>query len=54
DKSRITVLLCANSTGSDKFCPLVIGSSKKPRSFNRINRSQLPVDYRDNEKAWMR
>ncbi|CAG8609662.1 3925_t:CDS:2 [Gigaspora rosea] len=54
DKSRITILLCANSTGSDKFRSLVIGSSKKPRSFNGINRSQLPANYRNNEKAWMR
>ncbi|CAG8513380.1 6708_t:CDS:2, partial [Gigaspora rosea] len=54
DKSRVTVLLCSNSTGSDKFRPLVISSSKKPQFFNRVNRSQLPVDYRDNKKAWMR
>src|SRR5205085_9611775 len=52
--SRLTVLLCANSTGSHKLRPLVIGSAKKPRSFNGINISQLPVMYRSNQKAWMR
>ncbi|CAG8755996.1 13010_t:CDS:2, partial [Gigaspora rosea] len=54
DKTRVTVLLCSNSTGSDKLRPLVIGTSKKPRSFNGINISQLPVTYRNNKKAWMR
>ncbi|CAG8774819.1 13360_t:CDS:2, partial [Gigaspora rosea] len=39
-------------TGKKK--PLVIGTSTKPRSFNGINISQLPVTYRNNEKAWMR
>ncbi|CAG8804222.1 1741_t:CDS:2, partial [Gigaspora rosea] len=34
DKSRVTVLLAANATGSHKLRPLVIGHSKKPRSFS--------------------
>jgi DDE superfamily endonuclease len=48
------VLLCSNSTGSHKLRPLVIGTSKKPRCFNGINISQLPVIYKNNKKAWMR
>ncbi|CAG8728783.1 19829_t:CDS:2, partial [Gigaspora rosea] len=51
DKTRVTVLLCSNSMGSDKLRPLVIGTSKKPQSFNGINRSQLPVTYKNNKKA---
>ncbi|CAG8642331.1 10634_t:CDS:2, partial [Diversispora eburnea] len=54
EKVRTTVLLCSNSTGSHKLCPLVIGTSKKPQYFNKINISQLPVIYKNNKKAWMR
>ena len=46
--------MCANSTGSHKFPPLVIGKSLNPRCFKNINRSALPVTYRANSKAWMR
>ncbi|XP_064468534.1 tigger transposable element-derived protein 6-like [Ornithodoros turicata] len=50
-KLRITVLLCTNMDGSDKRAPLVIGYSKKPRSFS--NAKRLPVEYVSNKKAWM-
>ena len=32
-KERITVVLCANTTGDCKISPVVIGSSKRPRCF---------------------
>jgi len=51
-KERITVLLCASSTG-EKFKPLVIGKSKQPRCFKNIKPEQLPVHYYYNKKAWM-
>jgi len=54
DKTRITVLLGCNSTGSEKLKPLVIGTSKNPRSLNKVNRALLPVEYHANKKAWMR
>ncbi|XP_064462141.1 tigger transposable element-derived protein 6-like [Ornithodoros turicata] len=50
-KLRITVLMCTNMDGSDKRAPLVIGYSKKPRSFS--NAKRLPVEYVSNKKAWM-
>ncbi|CAG8746356.1 12760_t:CDS:1, partial [Gigaspora rosea] len=37
-----------------KIQPLVIDHSKKPQSFSGIKLSQLPVIYRNNERAWMR
>lgn len=52
-KERVTILLGANLTGNDKLKPLVIGKSKKPRCFNGINMSTLPVTYEANKKAWM-
>ncbi|CAG8721892.1 32058_t:CDS:2 [Gigaspora margarita] len=54
DKSRVTILLAANATSSHKLQPLVIGYSKKPRSFSGINLLQLLVTYKNNERAWIR
>lgn len=54
DKSRLTVLLGANATGTHKLRPLVIGHARRPRAFGRINISSLPVTYHFNSKAWMR
>ncbi|XP_041350821.1 tigger transposable element-derived protein 6-like [Gigantopelta aegis] len=51
-KDRITIVLCANADGSDKFKPLVIGKSAKPRCFKNFN-INLYVDYEANKKAWM-
>lgn len=53
DKTRITVLLGANATGTDKLKPWVIGKSKRPRPLLRVNLEHLPVYYRNNPKAWM-
>ncbi|CAG8733153.1 43548_t:CDS:2, partial [Gigaspora margarita] len=36
ESKQVTVLLAANATGSHKLQPLVIGHSKKPRSFSDI------------------
>ena len=53
DKTRITVLLGVNATGTDKLMPWVIDNAKRPRPFSRINLQRLPVHYRANPKAWM-
>jgi hypothetical protein len=53
DKIRITVLLGANVTGTDKLTPWVIGNAKRLRPFSRINLERLPVHYCANPKAWM-
>ena len=53
DKSRITVLLGVNATGTDKLKPWVIGNSKRPRPLSKVNLKTLPVHYRGNPKAWM-
>ncbi|CAB4402410.1 unnamed protein product [Rhizophagus irregularis] len=51
DKSRVSVLFCANATGSHKIRPLVIGKSLNSRCFKNLNKSTLPVIYRANSKA---
>lgn len=50
-KDRITVLVCANMTGTEKRKLLVIGKSKTPRCFKNCN--TLPVNYVANKKAWV-
>jgi len=52
-KNQVTVMLCCNSSGTEKIHPLVIGHAKTPRPFRRININNLPVDYTFNKKAWM-
>ena len=43
-KVRLTVLVCANMSGTDKRKLLVIGKSQNPRCFKGWKKSQLPVD----------
>lgn len=50
-KERITVLVAANMSGTEKRKLLVIGKSKNPRCFKHIK--QLPVTYKANKSAWM-
>ena len=53
NKERLSIALCANSDGSHKLNPLIIGTSKKPRCFNNVKLSNLQMTYRNNSKAWM-
>ena len=50
-KERLTVLVAANMTGTDKLPLLVIGKSANPRCFKNVK--TLPTDYESNKKAWM-
>lgn len=50
-KERITVLIAANFTGSEKKKLVVIGKSKKPRCFKNLK--NLPVQYEHNSRSWM-
>ncbi|XP_056649105.1 tigger transposable element-derived protein 4-like [Diorhabda sublineata] len=50
-KERITILLGANMSGTEKLPILLIGKSKSPRCFKGVK--TLPVNYQNNEKAWM-
>lgn len=50
-KQRVTILTCANATGTHRLPLLVIGKSKKPRCFRGVQ--QLPVDYTNQSSSWM-
>ncbi|UYV72763.1 TIGD6 [Cordylochernes scorpioides] len=51
-KRRITVLLCCNSTGTDKRRLLIIGKSAKPRCFRNFS-PHFYCTYTSNSKEWM-
>jgi hypothetical protein len=53
NKERLSIALCANSDGSHKLDPLIIGKFKKPRCFTNVNLNNLSMTYRNNTKAWM-
>ena len=42
-----------NAAGESEIKPIVIWKSASPRCFKRINKSQLPVEYYNQDKAWM-
>lgn len=57
-KQRITVMVCSNSTGTDKRPLFMIGRSQNPRCFKKLPKKldgtyKLPLFYRNNQKAWM-
>lgn len=52
-KDRVSLLVCANASGTDKLPLLLIGKSKKPRPFKNINVNSLPVKYTNQRSAWM-
>ena len=51
-KQRITVAFIVTATGI-KETPVVIWKSKKLRCFGKMHKSDLPVKYLDQKKAWM-
>lgn len=51
-KERITLLLCANASGTHKVDLLAIGKAKRPRGFPK-SLSALPLHYANSKKAWM-
>ena len=48
-KDRLTVILCANATGTVKISPVILGSAKKPR-FSTKEQPCLP--YFSQSSAW--
>ena len=50
-KERITGLVCANMSGTDKRPLLILGKSSKPRCFQNVR--SFPTEYGANKKAWM-
>lgn len=53
DKRRLTLLVCCNASGTEKYPILFIGNSKQPRCFKKKSAAELGFDYAWNKKAWM-
>ncbi|XP_070550400.1 jerky protein homolog-like [Ptychodera flava] len=52
-KDRVTVMGCANASGTHKLPPVIIGKSRNPRCFKHVNMDNLPVRYLHQANAWM-
>lgn len=52
-KDRVTVMVCANASGTHRMPLLMIGKSKNPRCFKGMNVEALPLVYTNQRNAWM-
>ncbi|GBM01686.1 Jerky -like [Araneus ventricosus] len=52
-KDRVSILGYANASGSHRVKLTLVGKSKKPRCFKKINKTTLPVHYMHQESAWV-
>lgn len=53
DKARVCLVVCTNSSGSDRIPLWVIGHKETPESLQGVNLDALDVKWRHNQKAWM-
>lgn len=51
-KERVSILFCANASGSLKLLPLLIGKSQHPRILKNVE-MKLPVVHKSNPSCWM-
>ncbi|XP_066940983.1 tigger transposable element-derived protein 1-like [Macrobrachium rosenbergii] len=52
-KERLTLLFGANASGDLNVKPLLVYLAENPRAFKGIFKSQLPVIWKSNKKAWV-
>ena len=52
-KQCLTVTFIVNGAGKSESKPIVIWRSENPRCFKGIKKSELPVEYYSQAKAWM-
>lgn len=53
DKTRVTILVGTNQTGTEKLKLLFIGKAAQPRCFQKKTPKRLGLDYHANTNAWM-
>lgn len=54
DKTRISIAVTSNATGSDKLPLWVIGTAKTPHALRGVDLTPFRCVWRYNKKAWMR
>ncbi|XP_042222798.1 tigger transposable element-derived protein 1-like [Homarus americanus] len=52
-KDRLTLLVGGNASGDMKLKPLLVYHSENPKAFKGYAKSNLPVIWHSNKKAWM-
>ena len=52
-KDRITLMACANASGTFYLPLMFVNRSMKPRCFKHMDMSSLPVDYFTQNKSWV-
>ncbi|XP_066970862.1 tigger transposable element-derived protein 1-like isoform X1 [Macrobrachium rosenbergii] len=52
-KERLTLLLGSNASGDFKLKPLLVSLAENPRALKGVFKTQLPVIWKSNEKAWV-
>lgn len=52
-KERLTLMVCANASGTHALKLLVVGKSKYPRAFKNVKVESLPVTYKSQSRAWV-
>src|SRR5258707_463223 len=53
DKTRMSVMVMMNATGTEKIRLLFIATAKKPQCFGKKEGQELGLWYFNNKKAWM-
>ncbi|KAJ5981088.1 hypothetical protein N7481_008386 [Penicillium waksmanii] len=54
DKTRVTVVVASNATGSDRLPLWIIRTAKQPHALRGVNISSIGCVWRYNQRAWMR
>ena len=52
-KDRVTLMACANASGTFRLPLMLVNKSVKPRCFKHMDMSSLPVDYFAQNKSWV-
>lgn len=53
DKSRVSLIICTNATGTQRLHIWVIGQSARPRALRSVNIEAMELIWKSNKKAWM-
>jgi DDE superfamily endonuclease/Tc5 transposase DNA-binding domain len=53
DKTRLTIAVTCNATGTDRVELLILGHAEKPRCFKKKSGREHGFFYLSNKKAWM-
>ena len=53
DKSRISIIVCTNASGSKKMPLWFIGKAESPKPFRNVNLNSVECTWKSNSKAWL-